>query len=79
MATGGKAFKPSGPHVPSIHFHGSLSSPDPSPWGMYHSVTCKRGGDVTLRHNAIRDVHLSTLCNAGLSSHLEVVNISMCP
>ena len=46
----------------------------PTPWGMYHSVTCKRGGDVTLRHNATRDVLLSTFCNAGLSSHLEVVS-----
>ena len=38
----------------------------------YHCVTCKRGGDVTLRHNAIRDVLFSTFRRAGLSSHLEV-------
>ena len=38
----------------------------------YHCVTCKRGSDVTLRHNAIRDVLFSTFHRAGLSSHLEV-------
>ena len=40
----------------------------------YHCVTCKRGGDVTLRHNAIRDVLFNTFCTAGLSSHLEFGN-----
>ena len=38
----------------------------------YPCVTCKRGGDVTLRHSAICDVLFNTFCRAGLSSHLEV-------
>ena len=38
----------------------------------YHCVTCKRGGDVTLRHNALRDVLYNTFRRAGFSSHLEV-------
>ena len=38
----------------------------------YHCVTCKRGGNVTLRHNAVRDVLFNTFRRAGLSSHLEV-------
>ena len=38
----------------------------------HHCVTCKRGGDVTLRHNALRNVLFNTFCRAGLSSHLEV-------
>ena len=38
----------------------------------YHCVTCKRGGDVTLRHNALRNVLFNTFRRAGLSSHLEV-------
>ena len=38
----------------------------------YHCVTCKRGGNVTLRHNALRDVVYNTFRRAGLSSHLEV-------
>eukprot|EP00731_Ephydatia_muelleri_P031656 Em0023g163a len=37
-----------------------------------HCVTCKRGGDVTLRHNAVCDVLFNTFRRAGLSSHLEV-------
>ena len=37
-----------------------------------HCVTCKRGGDVTLRHNALCDVLYNTFRRAGLSSHLEV-------
>ena len=40
----------------------------------YHCVTCKRGGDVTLMHNAIRNVLYNTFRRAGLSSHLEVGN-----
>ena len=31
-----------------------------------------RGGDVTLRHNATRDVLFNTFGRASLSSHLEV-------
>ena len=38
----------------------------------YHCVACKRGGDVTLRHNALRNVLFNTFRRAGLSSHLEV-------
>ena len=38
----------------------------------YHCVTCKRGGDVTLRHNLLRNVLFNTFRRAGLSSHLEV-------
>ena len=38
----------------------------------YHCVTCKRGGDVTLRHKALRNVLFNTFRRAGLSSHLEV-------
>ena len=37
-----------------------------------HCVTCKRGGDVTTRHNTIRNVIYSTFQRAGLSAHLEV-------
>ena len=38
----------------------------------YHCVTCKRGGNVTFRHNALRNVLFNTFRRAGLSSHLEV-------
>ena len=38
----------------------------------YHCVTCKRGGDVTTRHNTLRNVICSTFQRAGLSAHLEV-------
>ena len=40
----------------------------------YHSVTCKRGGDVTLIHNALCNVLFHTFNRAGLPSHLEVGN-----
>ena len=33
---------------------------------------CKRGSDVTLRHNVLRNVLFNTFRRAGLSSHLEV-------
>ena len=35
-------------------------------------LTCKRGGDFTLRHNALHNVLFNTFRRAGLSSHLEV-------
>ena len=38
----------------------------------YHCVTCKRGGDVTTRHNTIQNVIYSTFQRAGLSAHLEI-------
>ena len=38
----------------------------------YHCVTCKRGGDITTRHNTLRNVVYSTFQRAGLSAHLEV-------
>ena len=38
----------------------------------YHCVTCKSGGDVTTRHNTLRNVIQSTFQQAGLSAHLEV-------
>ncbi|KAL5482271.1 hypothetical protein EMCRGX_G022577 [Ephydatia muelleri] len=38
----------------------------------HHCVTCKRGGNVTLRHNALSNVLFNTSRRAGLSSHLEV-------
>ncbi|KAL5475538.1 hypothetical protein EMCRGX_G025366 [Ephydatia muelleri] len=38
----------------------------------YHCVTCKSGGDVTTRHNTLRNVVHSTFQQAGLSAHLEV-------
>ena len=38
----------------------------------YHCVTCKSGGDVTTRHNTLRNVVHSTFQRAGLSAHLEV-------
>ena len=38
----------------------------------YHYVTCKRGGDVTLRHNAVHDVLFNNFRRAGLLSHVEV-------
>ena len=38
----------------------------------YHCVTCKRGGDVTTRHNTLHNVVYSTFQRAGLSAHVEV-------
>ena len=38
----------------------------------YHCVTCKRGGDITTRHNTLHNVVCSTFQRAGLSAHLEV-------
>ena len=38
----------------------------------YHCVTCKRGGDITTRHNTLCNVVYSTFQRAGLSAHLEV-------
>ena len=38
----------------------------------YHCVTCKSGGDVTTRHNTLRNAVHSTFQRAGLSAHLEV-------
>ena len=38
----------------------------------YHCVTCKSGGDVTTRHNTLRNAVHSTFQQAGLSAHLEV-------
>ena len=38
----------------------------------YHCVTCKRGGDITTRHNTLHNVVHSTFQRAGLSAHLEV-------
>ena len=38
----------------------------------YHCVTCKRGGDVTTRHNTLRNVIYRTFQRVGLSEHLEV-------
>ena len=38
----------------------------------YHCVTCKSGGDVTARHNTLRNAVHSTFQRAGLSAHLEV-------
>ena len=38
----------------------------------YHCVTCKRGGDVTTRHNTFRNVIYSTFQRAGLFAHLVV-------
>ena len=38
----------------------------------HHCVTCKRGGNITLRHNALRSVQFNTFCRDGLPSHLEV-------
>ena len=35
----------------------------------YHCVTCKRGGDITTRHDTLRNV---TSQRAGLSAYLEV-------
>ena len=37
----------------------------------YHCVTCKRGGDVTTRHNTLHNVVYSTFQRAGLSAHVE--------
>ena len=39
----------------------------------YHCVTCKRGGDVTLRHNALHNVLFNTFRRAGLSYILRLV------
>ena len=38
----------------------------------YHCVTCKRGVDITTRHNTLRNVVYSTFQQAGLPAHLEV-------
>ena len=38
----------------------------------YHCVTCKRGGDITTRHNTLHNVVCSTFQRAGLSAQLEV-------
>ena len=62
---------------PSVSLDGNLMACPLCPGNSldslgYHWVTCKRGSDVTLRHNAIRDVLFSTFRRAGLSSHLEV-------
>ena len=38
----------------------------------YHCVTCKRGGDITTRHNTLHNVVYSTFQRAGLSAHVEV-------
>ena len=38
----------------------------------YHCVTCKRGVDITTRHNTLRNVVYSIFQRAGLSAHLEV-------
>ena len=37
----------------------------------HHCVTCRCGGDVTTRHNALRNVLHTTFHHAGLSAHLE--------
>ena len=38
----------------------------------YHCVTCKRGGDITTRHNTLCNVVYSTSQRAGLSAQPEV-------
>ena len=37
----------------------------------HHCVTCRCGGDVTKRHNALRNMLYTTLHRADLSAHLE--------
>ena len=38
----------------------------------HHCTTCKCGGDVTSRHNKLRNALFSTFCHASLTAHLEV-------
>ena len=38
----------------------------------HHCTTCKCGGDVTNRHNMLRNALFSTFRRASLSAHLEV-------
>ena len=37
----------------------------------HHCVTCRCGGDVTTRHNALRNVLHNAFHRASLSAHLE--------
>ena len=38
----------------------------------HHAMTCKRGGDVVVRHNALRDVFAQFCHRARLGGQLEV-------
>ena len=37
----------------------------------HHATTCKRGGDVVIRHNNIRDILAESFCRAGISVQCE--------